>query len=83
MAADLTPENEKFIAEQVAQGTYESREDALDAGVELLRKHNQLVDRLTESRRQLDAGEYTDYDDESLTARFDELKRRVGSQEGE
>jgi Arc/MetJ-type ribon-helix-helix transcriptional regulator len=83
MAIDLSPENEKFIADKVAQGMYGSREEALDAGVELLRTHDQLVIRLTESRRQLDVGEYTDYDDESLAARFDNLKRRVRSQVGE
>jgi Arc/MetJ-type ribon-helix-helix transcriptional regulator len=83
MPLNLSPENEKYIADQVAQGTYESREEALDAGVELLRKQNQLVERLTESRRQLDNGQYTDYDDDSLAARFEELKRRAGSQADE
>lgn len=83
MTLDLSPENEKYIADQVAQGTYGSREEALDAGVELLRKRSQLVERLTESRRQLDKGQFTDYDDDSLTARFDELKRRVESKSGQ
>ena len=83
MSTDLSPENEKFIEAKVAQGAYGSREEALDAGVEMLRKHGQLVDRLTESRRQLDAGESTDYDDESLAVRFDELKGRVRSQDDE
>lgn len=83
MATDLSPENEQFIADKVAQGTYRSREEALDAGIELLRKRDRLVDRLTESRRQLDDGEYTDYDDESLAVRFEELQRRVRSQEGD
>lgn len=82
MATDISPDNEKYISEKVAQGTYGSREEALDAGISLLRKHNQLVERLTESRRQLDNGEYTDYDDDSLATRFDELRRRVQSQTG-
>ena len=82
MSTDLSPENEKFIADMLARGKYGSREEALDAGVELLRKRDELVDRLRESRRQLDAGEFTEYDGESLKARFDELKRRVTSPEG-
>jgi Arc/MetJ-type ribon-helix-helix transcriptional regulator len=67
----------------LTRGKFGSREEALDAGVELLRKRDELIDRLRESRRQLDAGEFADYNDDSITVRFDELKRRVLSREGE
>ncbi|EGF28751.1 hypothetical protein [Rhodopirellula baltica] len=38
------------------------------------------VKRLQESRRQLDNGEFTEYDDDSLTARFDGLKAMASGQ---
>ena len=40
--AGVNIREEKFIADKVAQGTYGSRAEALDAGVELLRKHDHL-----------------------------------------
>lgn len=48
-------------------------DEAIDAGIALLRKHDELTARFEESRRQLDEGEFTHYDDQSLAARFDGL----------
>ena len=42
--------------------------------------HEALVERLRESRRKLDNGEFTEYDDDSLTALFDELKAKAAKQ---
>ena len=36
-----------------------------------------LLARIDEGRRQLDAGEYTEYDDETLRTLFDELGQRA------
>jgi Arc/MetJ-type ribon-helix-helix transcriptional regulator len=65
------------IDARVASGQYADEESVLREGVEMLRKRDALVERLHESRRQLDSGELTEYDDASLAARFDELKRKA------
>jgi Arc/MetJ-type ribon-helix-helix transcriptional regulator len=79
MSQSLSPENQAYIDSQVAGGAFASRDEAIDAGVALLRKRDELVGRLKESRRQLDEGELTQYDDESLAARFDELKAKAAA----
>lgn len=57
----------------MAGGVFASREEAIDAGVGLLRKREALVNQLADSRRQLDEGEFTQSDDAGLAARFEEL----------
>lgn len=83
MSSDLSPENEKFIESQVATGAFSSRNAAIEAGVELLRKRDSLVNRIRESRRQLDSGEYKEYNEDSLEARFDELRARIAKKQSE
>ena len=75
-AGGLSAENEQFIERAIAQGRYQSRDDALNDGIQLLRLE-ELKRRLAESRRQLDEGEYTEYDEEGLKRRFEELKERA------
>jgi len=77
MSADISPENERFIETQIAGGAFQTRGEALDAAVDILRLRKELLDRIDEGRRQLDAGEYVEYDDEGLRKRFDELKARA------
>ena len=72
----LTAENEEFIERAIAHGQYQSRGDALNAGVEALRREV-LVKRIEESRRQLDEGECTVYDDVGLEKRLAELHARI------
>jgi putative addiction module CopG family antidote len=79
MASDLSPEVESFIQQEVALGIYSSRDDAIKAGVDLLRRRKALLDRLDESRRQLDEGEYFEYDDEGLRQLFEQLIARAES----
>ena len=79
MSQSLSPENEAYVDGQVASGVFASRDEVIDAGVALLRKREALVRRLQESRRQLDNGEFADYDDDSLAARFDELKAKAAA----
>jgi Arc/MetJ-type ribon-helix-helix transcriptional regulator len=75
--SDLSPDIESFIQQEVAVGAYQSRNQAIEAGVELLRRRKALLDRLDESRRQLDEGEYEEYDDEGLRQLFDLLIERA------
>ncbi len=77
MASELSSANESFIQQQVAIGTFRDRADAIDAGIELLRQRKELLDRLDEGRRQLDEGDYVEFDREGLRQFFEELKERA------
>jgi Arc/MetJ-type ribon-helix-helix transcriptional regulator len=78
----LSQANEAFIQQQVAVGAYRDRTDALEAGVEMLRKRQALIDRLDEGRRQLDEGEYVEFDEKGLRDFFESLKERARSAGG-
>jgi Arc/MetJ-type ribon-helix-helix transcriptional regulator len=77
MSSELSPDTESFIASEVALGAYGSREAALEAGVALLKKRRRLLERIDESRRQLDEGEYVEFDEEGLRQFFEGLKERA------
>jgi Arc/MetJ-type ribon-helix-helix transcriptional regulator len=77
MAADLSPETESFIQQQIALGVYPDRSTVLEEGIALVRQRDALRCRLAESRRQLDAGEYVEYDEEGLRQLFEGLKARA------
>jgi len=81
MSATIRPDNEKFIDQEIAVGAFRDRTEAINAGVDLLRRRKALLDMIDEGRRQLDEGDYVEYDDESLARRFEELKERVRSQQ--
>jgi putative addiction module CopG family antidote len=80
MATDLTPETESFIQQQIALGAYHDRSDVLESGIALLRQRDQLRARFAESRRQLNEGEFFEFDDEGLQDFFDGLKERARKQ---
>jgi len=77
MPNDLSPDTESFIQREIALGTFPSREVALEAGVAFLKRRRELLDRFAESRRQLDSGEYEEYDDEGLRELFEQLIARA------
>jgi len=75
--SSLSQDSETFIAQQVSTGVFKNRADVLEAGVDLLRQRQALIDRLIESRRQLDEGEFQEFDDEGLDGFFELLIRRA------
>ncbi len=79
MSSDLSlsSANQSFIDQQVAMGAFRDRTEAIDAGVELLRRRQELLDLLDERRRQVDHGEYVDFDREGLRLFFEGLKLRA------
>jgi Arc/MetJ-type ribon-helix-helix transcriptional regulator len=77
MTTPLSPENEAFVREEIARGVFQNWDEAIDASVTLMKEWQRLRHRLAESRRQLDAGEHVEYDDESLRRMFDGLKERA------
>lgn len=77
MSDQISSENEQFIQQEIAAGTFRSRDEVINAGVELLKQRQDLVNRLRDSRRQLDSGEFEEFDRAGLQELFDNLKRRA------
>ena len=79
MIEQISQENEQFIEAAVAAGTFQDRAQALNQAVELLRKRAALLAQVNEGIADIEAGNYTDYDEAGLKARFDQLKNRMKS----
>ena len=70
----LSDEDKAFIEEQVKDGRYESAEDAVTAGIRLLRKHNASLQALIqEGLDDIEAGRVHDYD--TAEAFLSDIKR--------
>jgi Arc/MetJ-type ribon-helix-helix transcriptional regulator len=78
----LTPENEQFVQQQLDLGVFAGRDEVINAGIESLRRQqdHDLHERLVRADQDLKKGNYTEYDEESLQHRFDELKARIRQQ---
>ena len=79
MAGNLSHESEAFIEQQIALGAFRDRSHAIEAGVELLRQRKWLLDRLTESQRQVCSGECVDFDEGGLRELFNRLKEQASN----
>ena len=73
----LSHENERFIEKQIANGSYSDRTEVLNDAVALLQQRQLTLAKIDEGTRQLQDGEYTEYDDDSLRERFQQLKDRA------
>lgn len=79
MSSELSPDTESFIASEIALGVFQTRDDALEAGITLLKKRRELIEKLDEGHRQLENGEYVEFDEDGLRLFFDGLKERATS----
>jgi Arc/MetJ-type ribon-helix-helix transcriptional regulator len=77
MATGLSQDNERFIESQIASGMYSDRAAVLNDAVALLKQRQQLLDSIDEGTKQLQDGDYMEYDDDSLRERFNLLKDRA------
>ena len=86
MSIELTPDNEHFLAEEIATGTFLDRNDALNAAVSFLKERKALLARLDEGRRQLDSGDYVECEpsrnDEYVAEIHQRGLERKGRQQG-
>jgi antitoxin ParD1/3/4 len=58
MSTDLSPSNEQFIENALASGAFGSRDELLDAAVELLRERREEIRRMIQAGvEELDRGE--------------------------
>jgi hypothetical protein len=74
MSIKLSPDVNPLIAQELALGHYGSEEELLTAAVQLLTQRNALREQIAAGTRQLNNGEFTDYDPQALRKRFDNLK---------
>ncbi len=73
MYADLSPDNAAFLESQVAMGAFPSGGDALNAAVMLLRRRAEVLEKVQRGVKQLESGEYEEFDEEGLDRFFEEL----------
>ena len=73
---ELTHENERFVDEELAEGTYRSRDELRNDALVQLRTYRNLMRRIEEGTQQLHDGRYLEVDETGLKAFFDDLKTR-------
>jgi len=78
MSNSLPPELSQFVQQEIANGRYQSEAEVICHGLRLLRdrehRREQLHDAVNQGIDQLDAGEFTEYGDDSLRERFEQAK---------
>lgn len=77
MVSHVSPANESFIADALARGLYKDRQELLDSALELLRRKQELLDRIDLGIKQLETGEYREFDDAGLLAFKEEIRARA------
>ncbi len=83
MSIDLSSDSEAFLGETVSRGFFPSRSAALEAAVDLLRERQDLLVRIDIGHRQLEEGEYLEFDQEGLREFFDGLLDRARQRAGQ
>ncbi len=66
MSSPLSPENEQFVAQAVAVGMYNDRDEVIDRAVGLLRRREQLICDVNNGIEQLERGEGVPLDIEQI-----------------
>ena len=75
MVSDVSPTNEAFLTDAIARGLFKDRRSALDEAVELLRRKQEILNRIELGTQQLRSGEYRTFDEEGLRAFGEEIQR--------
>jgi antitoxin ParD1/3/4 len=80
MTTDFLPADlSQFVKAEVASGNFASEEQVVIESLQLLRERKQKLERLRAeiqaAEEQIERGAYTEYDEESLRALFEEIKR--------
>ncbi len=77
MSTDLSPSNEQYIEDAVARGVFESREQALDAAVELLKRREETIRQVNQGIEELERGEGRPLNLEDVKA---DIRRRLAEE---
>lgn len=75
MTLTISPERKAFVKSVVDNGTYCDESAVVEEALRLLERQEAFRREVEIGTRQLENGEYTDYDDESLRARFEQIRR--------
>lgn len=70
MHVDISAGSAQFLQDQVASGSFQSPDAAVEAAIGLLRRHAEIRAKIQRGCDQLDRGEYIEFDDEGLTEFF-------------
>ncbi len=73
MDLHISAENAQFLQDQVAAGSFPTPEAAVDAALEMLKRHVAVREKVRRGCEQLERGEYLEFDDEGLDKYFQEL----------
>ena len=72
MSTDISPQNEQYIQEAIARGSFESRDQALDAAIELLKRREDTIREVNAGIEELERGEGRPLDIEKMKAEIRE-----------
>lgn len=75
MTLQISRENEQTIHDAISAGGYHSPDEVLTDALRLLRRKQQLVRDVKAGVDQLNRGEYTEYDEESLDRFLQDIQR--------
>ncbi len=78
MSIDLSPENESYIDQAVANGLFQDRHQALNAAIELLKRRERLIRDVNSGIEQLEKGQGEPFDIDAIMADIDEQLGRQG-----
>lgn len=76
MVTSISKKTEELIDEILKHCDFPTRTAVVDAAVKILAERIRIEERLAEGLRQLENGDFTEYDDESLKEYFDDVIAR-------
>jgi Arc/MetJ-type ribon-helix-helix transcriptional regulator len=68
MSTDISPQNEQYIQEAFARGSFQSRGQALDTAIELLKRREETIREVRVGIEQIERGEVVPLDIEKMKA---------------
>ncbi len=78
MTVEIPPEHEQFVKAVLARGEFQTEGQVISEALRLLEERDRRLEQLRRDIKvgldQLDRGEFTDYDEQSLKAFFEQIK---------
>lgn len=79
MAASISPDNERFLEQAVADGRFADRGEALDEAIRLLRRREELGRAVEAGVDQLNDAQYTEYGEADLDRFLADIKAKAAA----
>jgi Arc/MetJ-type ribon-helix-helix transcriptional regulator len=74
MSTDISPQNEQYIQEAIARGSFQSRGQALDAAIDLLKRREETIREVLVGIEEIERGEGRPLDITKMKA---EIRQRL------